>query len=134
MRRLLSSGLVVFAGMVSVPLCSSSPCEERTSRGLQGRSPIRSCSSRSFQKTDCPARHMPKRSSKRPTGTSSTGACCRASPIIESTGGKAAKNNNLFGWDSGQRSSPPRPPASTRSATGWPTPVLYKDKDLDDVC
>jgi hypothetical protein len=52
---------------------------------------------------------------------------------VESTGGKAARNNNLFGWDSG-RAHFSNPIASIH-AVGYRLAhsVLYKDKELDKL-
>jgi hypothetical protein len=53
--------------------------------------------------------------------------------MVESSGGKAARYNNIFGWDSGraQFSSP----AAAVHAVGYRLAysTLYRDKDLDGV-
>jgi hypothetical protein len=52
---------------------------------------------------------------------------------VESTGGKQARNNNLFGWDSGraQFSSPTEGIHQVGYRLAYS--ALYRDKDLDEV-
>ena len=51
--------------------------------------------------------------------------------FVESTGGKDARNNNLFGWDSGRAHFPN--PIAAIHAVGYKlaNSILYKDKSLD---
>jgi hypothetical protein len=50
---------------------------------------------------------------------------------VETTGGKSARNNNLFGWDSGRARFPS--PIAGIHAVGYRLSHsdLYKDKELD---
>jgi hypothetical protein len=52
---------------------------------------------------------------------------------VETTGGKSARNNNLFGWDSGRAQFPS--PVASIHAVGYRLAhsVLYKDKKLDKL-
>jgi hypothetical protein len=52
---------------------------------------------------------------------------------IETTGGKVARNNNLFGWDSGRTRFPSPTAGIYTVAYRLAHSVLYKDKDLDGV-
>jgi len=53
--------------------------------------------------------------------------------FVESTGGKAARNNNLFGWDSGRAQFPS--PAAGIHMVGYQLShsYLYKSKSLDGL-
>ena len=53
--------------------------------------------------------------------------------FIESTGGKAARNNNLFGWDSGRAEF--ASPAAGIHTVGYRLShsSLYRHKDLDGI-
>jgi hypothetical protein len=53
--------------------------------------------------------------------------------FVESTGGKSARNNNLFGWDSGRAQFPS--PVAGIHAVGYRLSHsdLYKDKELDKL-
>ena len=52
---------------------------------------------------------------------------------VESTGGKSARHNNLFGWDSGRAEFPS--PVAGIHAVGYRLSHsdLYKDKELDEL-
>jgi hypothetical protein len=52
---------------------------------------------------------------------------------VESTGGKAGRNNNIFGWDSGRAQF--STPASGIYTVGYRLAHsgLYRDKSLDEV-
>ena len=52
---------------------------------------------------------------------------------VETTGGKSARNNNLFGWDSGRARFPS--PIAGIHAVGYRLSHsdLYKDKELDEL-
>ena len=53
--------------------------------------------------------------------------------FVETTGGKSAQNNNLFGWDSGHAKFPS--PVAGIHAVGYRLSHsdLYKDKELDKL-
>src|SRR5262249_47520200 len=53
--------------------------------------------------------------------------------FVESTGGKAARNNNLFGWENGDASF--HTPAAGIHRVGYRLAYsgLYKDKNLDEL-
>lgn len=53
--------------------------------------------------------------------------------IIESGGGKAYKNNNIFGWDSCRRSFPTVRQGIHVVASRLANSKLYRDKDLDGI-
>jgi flagellum-specific peptidoglycan hydrolase FlgJ len=52
---------------------------------------------------------------------------------VESTGGKSAPNNNLFGWDSGRAQF--ASPAASIHEVGYQLShsALYRDKDTDGI-
>lgn len=53
--------------------------------------------------------------------------------FLESTGGKASQNNNLFGWDSG-RAHFPTPGAAIRFVgSSLAQSALYRSKSLDEI-
>jgi hypothetical protein len=53
--------------------------------------------------------------------------------FIESTGGKAARNNNMFGWDSGNAEFATLAEGINVVAYRLAHSELYRDKDLDGV-
>lgn len=53
--------------------------------------------------------------------------------FVESTGGKAARNNNLFGWDGGRAEFPSLSAAIHTVAFSLANSRIYRDKDLDEL-
>lgn len=51
--------------------------------------------------------------------------------FVESTGGKSARNNNLFGWDSGRAAFSSASACIHSVASSLATSVLYRNKDVD---
>jgi hypothetical protein len=131
-RMLLSSGFVFFAGMVSAPnaVAPHPKSEPAVNYKVDPRfNLLRSF----FQKSGCPAREYIEAFLEAADRYELDWRLLPSLSFVESTGGKAAKNNNLFGWDSG------RAQFSTPSAgiheVGYRLAYssLYKDKDLDEV-
>ncbi len=132
MRKLLSRGLVL-AGVVSLPVAVS-PWQSQAPPPSECCRDSRLESLREFfQKFDCPAAQY---SGEFIEAADDNGLDWRLLPSIsyvESTGGKAARNNNLFGWDSGRTQF--STPAEGIHAVGYwlAHSHLYKDKDLDNL-
>jgi len=130
MRSLLTSGLVVFAGIVAIPVSISHPNESKKDYKKDPRFAIlRSF----FAKTNCPARHYTEAFLDAADRYALDWRLLPSLSFIESTGGKSAKNNNMFGWDGGKAQFPT--PTAGIHAVGYrlATSALYKDKDLDGV-
>jgi hypothetical protein len=132
MKKLLSSGLVAFAGMVSVPVPCAKIAQNNPAPDYR-HDPRLASLRRFFTKSDCPAW---KYSAVFLEAADTNDLDWRLLPslsYVESTGGKAARNNNLFGWDSGraQFSSP----SAGIHHVGYHLShsELYRDKNLDDV-
>ena len=53
--------------------------------------------------------------------------------LVESSGGKAAKNNNLFGWDAGRAEFSSLSAGIQRVAYFLANSSLYKNKSLDEL-
>ena len=53
--------------------------------------------------------------------------------FVESSGGKAARNNNIFGWDSGRAEFSSAIACIHSVASSLANSALYKDKDLDGI-
>jgi len=51
--------------------------------------------------------------------------------FVESTGGKAGRNNNIFGWDSGRAAFSSASACIHSVASSLATSVLYRNKDVD---
>jgi hypothetical protein len=133
MFKLFSSGLAVFAGMVSIPIAMA-PLRLPATPSADHREDPRSEALKSFfEKQDCPAQHYTEEFLEAADRYDLDWRLLPSLAFVESTGGKAARNNNLFGWDSG-RAQFSSPTAGIHEVGYRLThSVLYKDKDLDGV-
>jgi len=128
MRRLLSSGLVVFAGMVAIPPAVAPP----TDTPINYKNDPRFAILRSFfSKTNCPATYYVEVFLEAADRYALDWRLLPSLCFIESTGGKSARHNNLFGWGDAQFATP----TAGIHAVGYrlANSALYKDKDLDGI-
>jgi Mannosyl-glycoprotein endo-beta-N-acetylglucosaminidase len=132
MKKLFSSGLVAFAGMVSVPfpvakLAHTTPAPDYRN------DPRLACLRYFFTKSDCPAWKYSAVFLEAADAYDLDWRLLPSISFVESTGGKSARNNNLFGWDSGraQFSSP----SAGIHKVGYHLSHsgLYRHKNLDAV-
>jgi len=132
MRKLLTGGLV-FAGMVSLPSHIS------TQQTLHIPTPDYSHDARLkrlqkfFGKADCPAQKYSQEFIQAADTYDLDWRLLPSISFIESTGGKAAKNNNFFGWDSGKAEF--ASPVAGIHEVGYRLAhsELYRDKDTDEI-
>jgi hypothetical protein len=118
-------------GIVSLPV-SLSLSQARPNPPSDYRSDPRLQTLRNFfAKADCPAAKYSEAFLEAADAYALDWRLLPSLSFIESTGGKSARNNNLFGWDSG-RAHFPNPIAGIH-AVGYhlANSVLYKDKKLD---
>ncbi len=131
MKRVFSTGLAVFAGMVSLPVAIS-PRLAHLHPAPDYRNDPRLTSIRTFfEKFHCPAWRYAAVFLEAADNYELDWRLLPSISYVESTGGKAARNNNLFGWNSGRTQF-----TSTSAgihAVGYRLShsELYRDKDLD---
>ena len=132
MRRLLSSGMVVFAGMVSIPLAVAPQGAAEPAADYR-EDPRLERLQAFFGKADCPAQHYASAFLDAADRYDLDWRLLPSLSFVESTGGKASRNNNFFGWDGGRAAFPT--PSAGIHAVGYrlANSLLYKDKDLDDL-
>lgn len=130
MRRLLSSGMVVFAGMVAIPVAVAPPTGPQNPTNYK-QDPRFAILRSFFAKADCPARHYVEAFLDAADRYELDWRLLPSLSFIESTGGKAAKGNNIFGWGNAEFPSQ----AAGIHAVGYrlSNSSLYKDKDLDEL-
>lgn len=129
MSKLLSSGLAVFAGMVSLPAPGSihgerlAPVADRRLARLQAF----------FGKSDCPAKAYSTDFLAAADRYALDWRLLPSISFVESTGGKSARYNNLFGWDSGRASF--RTVRESIHEVGYRLThsQLYRSKNLDQL-
>jgi hypothetical protein len=106
MRKLLSSGLAVFTGVVCTPLVVS-PLQMQKTPVPEFRNDQRLQTLRSFfQHSGCPARDYAHLFLEASDAYNLDWRLLPSLSYVESTGGKAAHGNNLFGWDNGKAHFP----------------------------
>jgi hypothetical protein len=129
MRRLLSGGLAVFAGVLCLPAPGSLHGEQKAPVADHRLAKLL----RFFGKSDCPAKAY---STDFLTAADRYSLDWRLLPSIsyvESTGGKSARNNNIFGWDSGRASF--RTASASIQEVGYRLTHsnIYRSKNLDQL-
>ena len=133
MFRLFSSGLVVFAGMVSIPIAVAPQHHPASPPADYREDPRSEVLRKFFEKQDCPAQNYIEEFLDAADRYELDWRLLPSLAYIESTGGKAMRNNNYFGWDSG-RAQFPSPTAGIHEVGYRLThSILYRDKDLDGI-
>ena len=101
MRKILTGG-VFFLGVVSLPVAMS-PFQSKATPIPDYRHDPRLERIRSFfHQADCPAEHLAEVFLEAADAYDLDWRLLPSLSFVETTGGKAARNNNWFGWDSGR--------------------------------
>jgi len=131
MKRLLSNGLVI-AGMLGVPAAVTNS-ELPDAKAEYQNDPRLFTLRNFFRALDSPAQYFAEEFLRASDHHNLDWRLLPSLSIVESGGGRAARNNNLFGWDGGRAIY-----ASFRAgihdvAEHLENSKLYRDKDLDHV-
>jgi len=122
---LLPGSLMVFAGILAPPLAVAPHAEERPTDYRFDRLKA------FFKKAACPAENYAQAFLDAADRYNLDWRLLPSLSFIESTGGKAARKNNLFGWGVAEFASPVI--GIREVAYRLANSTLYKDKDLDEV-
>ena len=132
MIRLVTGGLV-FAGMVSLPMAVTPLHAPKTPTPDYSADPRLTALRTFFKRAECPAVEYAREFLDAADRYDLDWRLLPSLSFVESTGGKAARNNNLFGWDSG-RAQFSSPSAGIHEVGYRLTHSnLYRDKNLDEV-
>jgi len=138
MRSLLSNGAVIFAGIVSVPAivvtvdAGLPPKPSLPVPGLKA-DPRLLLLDRFFETVNAPAQAYAHLFLSQADQYKLDWRLLPSISFVESAGGKAARNNNIFGWDSG-RAEFPSPSDGIRTVAYHLTHSrFYRGKDLDGL-
>ena len=132
MRKLLSNGLVAFAGLVSLPLATHPGANFTPSADYRDDPRLQSL--RSFlEEGDCPVAALAGEFLRAADEHDLDWRLLPSISFVESTGGKAAKNNNLFGWDSGKAEFASMTDAIFEVAFRLTNSQLYRNKDTEGI-
>jgi hypothetical protein len=130
MRRLLCGGMVMFAGMVSIPLAVAPQGGSDPAPDYRDDPRIEKLRA-FFGKADCPAQLYAHAFLEVADRYALDWRLLPSLSFVESAGGKAARKNNIFGWGSAEFSTP----SAGIHEVGYrlANSVLYRDKDLDGL-
>lgn len=132
MRKLLSRGLMMF-GVVSIP-AQLSPLPAQPAPTPEHHSDSRLTTLRHFfDRSACPAAEYALAFLEVADEYALDWRLLPSISYVETTGGKASPNNNLFGWDSG-RARFANPEEAIRSVgSRLAHSALYRSKSLDEI-
>jgi hypothetical protein len=137
MRKFLSSGAIIFAGVVSIPAIVTTTDVNAMVRsagpGGVTQDPRLHLLKRFFNELGAPATDFAHVFLSEADFHDLDWRLLPSISVVETTGGKAARNNNLFGWDCGRA-------AFTSVSEGIRTVAYhlshsdrYKNKELDEI-
>jgi hypothetical protein len=132
MISFVSKEFVMFAGLLAVPATIGFAQQAQTSPATK-KDPRLTRLQEYFAETGRPIRNL---AADFLAAADKNGLDWRLLPsisIIESSGGKTSRNNNIFGWDSGRQSFPSVRAAIHTIAAKLATSRLYRHKDVDHI-
>ena len=138
MRRVLSSGAMIFAGMVSVPAIVTSVDAKVPATPLRPVAgytvdPRLVLLERFFESSDAPAKAFSHVFLSEADLYDLDWRLLPSISFVETTGGKAARKNNLFGWDCGRAEFTSVTDGIRTVAYHLANARQYKDKDVDEI-
>ncbi|HUO30872.1 MAG TPA: hypothetical protein VMU80_16730 [Bryobacteraceae bacterium] len=138
MRKLFSNGLAVVAGMVSIPgtpihADSHKPATAAEHRNESATDRRLACIRNFFLASNCPAAALSPIFLDAADRNALDWRLLPSISFVESTGGKAARNNNLFGWNSGRAAFSSAAACIHAVAASLAKSALYRNKDVDGI-
>jgi hypothetical protein len=133
MRRLLIYGSVLFCGAVVLPLAFSLRSLPPIPGPDYQSDPRLSLLKKFFHKRNCPATSYASVFLEAADDYRLDWRLLPSISFLESTCGKAARNNNLFGWGNGEASFHSPQAGIHRVGYRLANSGLYKDKSLDEL-
>ena len=136
MRKLLSNGLAVFAGVVSIPGHGTQADSARPATVEYRSDPKDSRLAflrNFFEHSNCPAAKLSPVFLEAADMYALDWRLLPSLSFVETTGGKSARNNNLFGWDSGRAAFSSAAAGIRAVAASLANSALYRDKDVDGI-
>jgi hypothetical protein len=120
-------------GMASLPVAVSPQQASHTPAADYRFDPRYAAIRQFFDRADCPAGRYATQFLEVADAYALDWRLLPSLSYVETTGGKASRNNNIFGWDSGRASF--ESPAAGIYAVGdrLAHSGLYRDKNLDEV-
>jgi hypothetical protein len=133
MRKMFSNGMVVMAGVVSLPLGGSHADSAKPAQAEYRNDPRLPTLRTFFEKSQCPAAAFAGTFLEAADANNLDWRLLPSISFVESTGGKCARNNNLFGWDEGRAAFRSAIESIHAVAFSLANSALYKRKDVDGI-
>jgi hypothetical protein len=137
MRKLLSNGLAVFAGVVSLPVAGTPADSAKPATAEHRNEPAKdhrlAFLRAFFAEGNCPAAALSPVFLDAADMYALDWRLLPSLSFVETTGGKAARNNNLFGWDSGRAAFSSAAAGIRAVASSLANSALYRNKDVDGI-
>jgi len=133
MRKLFSSGVFVFAGMVSLPLDVNPSLAQFDPIAEYRDDPRLHRLHKFFRAGHCPVAGLAHIFLDAADSYELDWRLLPSLSFVESSGGKAAPGNNLFGWDSGRAEFASMADSIFRVGYRLANSSLYRDKSLDRI-
>ena len=130
--KIFPSGLLFFAGFVAMP-ATVAPSEPFRSIAEYRNDPRLKFLERFFQRFNCPVEHLSIEFLRAADIHNLDWRLLPSISLVESGGGREARNNNLFGWDNGRAVFPDWVAGIHTVASRLANSKLYRDKKLDQV-
>src|SRR3984893_11868315 len=131
MKKVLSSGLV-FAGMLSSPVAVTTADTPDVASEYRNDPRLESLN-KFFQKGECPAQDFSADFLRVADQNNLDWRLLPSISIVESGGGREARNNNLFGWDGGKAIFTSIRAGIHNVAERLGNSKIYRDKDVDEI-
>jgi hypothetical protein len=137
MRKMLSNGLAVFAGVVTMPVGGTHAESAKPATAEHRNEPVKDSRlaflRAFFAQGKCPAARLAPIFLEAADMYALDWRLLPSLSFVETTGGKAARNNNLFGWDSGRAAFSSAAAGIRAVAASLANSALYRNKDVDGI-
>ena len=132
MRKFVGQGLLLFAGVVSIPLAKNTRPAQQLPIPQQHRDPRLDTLRRFFGELGCPAREYASAFLEAADDYDLDWRLLPSISYVESAGGKTGNGTNLFGWDNGRADFASPITGIHTVAYRLTHSELYREKDLDE--
>ena len=137
MRKLLSNGLAVFAGVVSLPVAGTTADSAKPATAEHHNEPAKdprlAFLRAFFEQGHCPAAKLSPVFLEAADMYALDWRLLPSLSFVETAGGKGARNNNLFGWNSGRAAFSSAAAGIRAVASSLAHSALYRNKDVDAI-
>ena len=132
LNRIVSGGIVVFAGLLVTPLAQT-PHLLRASEPVSAKDPRLPILKQFLEENGAPVARHAEVFLKAADDNDLDWRLLPSLSIIESSGGRFCRNNNIFGWGNGQEVFPSVRAGIHQVADRLANSKLYKDKTLEQI-